>query len=302
MDKLNAMKVFVAVADEQSFTGAANRLGMAKSAVSKYISDLELDLGTGLLNRTTRRLSLTETGQAYRDRCINILAQIEETELEIQNLQVEPRGTLRINAGVSFGINHLAPAITSFMKSWPDIKVELSLADRYVDVIEEGLDLVIRIGQLSDSTLIARKITTSRQALCASPDYLSRYGTPLHPRDLSKHNCLSYSLLRTGNDWALDDNGKPLTVSISGSLLVNNGDVLRIAALDGLGIYNAPTFIVAPDLKTGKLVQVLADFETSPHNIYAVYPPNRHLSAKVRTLVDFLSDWFGPDPVWDSWA
>lgn len=299
MDKFTAMQVFAAVVDEGGFSAAARRLNMAKSAVSTTIKGLEAELGVALLNRTTRTLSLTEAGQRYKDRCDQILADVEDADREAAALTATPRGTLKISAGVSFGIKELGPVVAAYMAAYPDVRVDLQLADRYVDLVDEGFDLAVRIGELSDSSLIARRLTATRRVVCAAPGYLAVHGTPLHPHDLRQHHCISYSLLASGANWTFTVDGRPLTVAVTGRLAGNNGDVLRAAAVAGAGIVYGPSFIVADDLRAGRLVPLLSAFEASPVGIHAVYPPSRHVSAKVRSFIDFLGNHCGNPPSWE---
>jgi DNA-binding transcriptional LysR family regulator len=293
------MAVFARVVDARSFTGAAAALGLSKSAVSKQVARLEDRLGARLLNRTTRRLSLTEVGAAFYERCARILAEVEDAELAVGRLQDAPRGTLRINAPMSFGQLHLAPAVADFLDGHPDVAVDLTLNDRLVDLIEEGYDLAIRISQLADSSLIARRLVPMRRIVCGSPAYFARHGVPRHPRDLRQHNCLLYSYLPSVEEWQFVGPDGPVAVRAAGTLKANNGDVLETAMLAGLGVALQPTFIAARDLQAGRLVAVMPDYVNEAASVYAVYPHSRHLSAKVRAFIDFLAARFGPEPSWD---
>jgi len=300
MDTINGMVTFARVVEANSFSEAARRLGISKSAVSKQIARLEDHLGARLLNRTTRRISPTEVGAAFYERCSRIVAEVEEAELAVTRLQVEPRGVLRVNAPMSFGILHLAPAIAVFMKRYPDMDIDLTLNDRFVDLIDEGYDLAIRIGTMADSSLIARKLAPSRLVLCAAPAYLRRRGLPVEPRDLAEHECLVYSLATGGDLWKFTDaKGAPHPVRVNARLRVNNGDVMRDIAASGLGLTVLPTFIASKDLEKGTLVPVLTDYHLPETAVSAVYPQNRHLSTKIRVFVDFLAGRFGPAPYWD---
>jgi len=298
MDKLAAMDAFRAVVEENGFTAAAAKRRMSKSAISKLVKDLEAELGVALLNRTTRRLSLTEAGERYLERCRRVLAEVEEADAEVTALTVNPRGLLRVNAALSFSLQHLAPLLPEFLNQYPDLRVDLTLADRFVDLVDEGIDVAIRIGRLSDSSLIARKLGATRRIVCAAPDYLKAHGTPAHPRDLTDHTCLRYTLLEAGSEWSFLEEGEAFSVPVKGPLEVNNGDAIRQAALGGMGLCFLPAFTVHEDIVTGRLVPVLEDFESPPLGIYAVYPPSRHLSAKVRAFVDFLADHFGKSCPW----
>jgi DNA-binding transcriptional LysR family regulator len=299
MDSFSAILVFTRVAETGSFSAAARDLGLSKSAVSKRLAALEDRLGARLVNRTTRRLSLTEVGAAFHERAVRILAELEEAEQTVSRLHAEPRGTLRVNMPMSFGIRHVAPALAEFMARYPELRVAMELTDRRVDMIEEGVDLAIRIAELPDSSLIARRLAPARRAVCASPDYWKCHVRPRDPAELTGHNCLIYTYLAEQREWRFKGPKGPLSVRVSGSLEANNGDALRDAALAGLGVYLAPTFIIGEDLRAGRLEEVLADYQDSRLSVYAVYPHRQHLSAKVRAFVDFLVERFGPEPYWD---
>ncbi|MCI0399874.1 MAG: LysR family transcriptional regulator [Gammaproteobacteria bacterium] len=301
MDKLTSMKVFTHIAKAKTFAGAAEHLGMSRAMVSKHVLRLENSLGVRLLNRTTRRLSLTEVGTAYYERCVQILAEVEETELSVTQLNSEPRGTLKILSPTSFGTFHLAPAIADFIVLYPDMKVELTLNDRPIDLAEEGLDLAIRVGKLPDSSLIARLLAPTRMVVCGSPEYLKRHGEPKDPQDLTHHNCLLYSYRSPPDEWDFNISGRLCSVRVSGSLKSHVGDALRLAAIHGLGLILQPTYMVGQDLQLGRLQAVLADFQPTAKDIYAIYPHRRHLSKKVRAFVEFLQARFQPTPYWDNW-
>lgn len=299
MDKLSGMSVFASVVEARSFTGAARQLGMSKAAVSKQVSKLEERLGARLLNRTTRRLSLTEVGAAFYERAANIVAEAREAELAVSRLHAAPRGTLRLDAPVAFGVRHLAPLLPEFMRRYPELKVDITLNDRFVDLVEEGHDLAVRIAHLPDSSLIARKLADSRRVVCASPDYWARNGRPSKPADLATHNCFEYSYLATRGEWRFRGPEGPVSVRVQGTLSANNGDFSRVAAVGGLGVTLVPVFMACDDLRAGRLEPALEDFEMEPQGVHAVYPHNRHLSAKVRAFVDYLVESFGPTPPWD---
>jgi len=299
MEPLSALSAFVRIAETGSVSQAARDLGLSKSAASKKLAALEDRLGARLVNRTTRRLSLTEVGAAFLERAQRVLAELEEAEQAVGRLSAEPRGTLRVSAPMSFGVLHVAPALGGFMTRYPDIAVALDLNDRRVDVVEEGYDVAIRVADLPDSSLVARRLAPARRVVCASPAYWRRRGVPAHPRDLAGHECLIYTYLPAPNEWRFRDAGSPLTVRVDGRLKANNGDALREAAMAGLGVCLAPTFIVGPDLRAGRLAVALEAFEDPAPAIHAVYPHRRHLSAKVRAFVDFLAERFGPRPYWD---
>jgi len=299
MKQLDGMAIFAKVVQAGSFTAAAATLGLSKSSVSKRISRLEDHLGARMLNRTTRRLNLTEVGAAYYQRCARILAEVEEAELAVTSLHAEPRGTIKVNAPVSFGIQHIAPAIPAFMERHPDLRVDIDLNDRMVDLIEEGYDVAVRILKLSDSTLIARNLAPFRRVVCASPGYWRRHPMPRTPQGLKGHNCLLYTYQQSQEEWRFQGPQGAMAVKVSGNLRANNGNVLLAAALGGSGVCVLPAFIAGGDLRAGRLVAALRDFEEADLSIYAVYPHARHLSAKVRALVDFLALRFGPRPDWE---
>ena len=292
MDKLTALRVFTTVVAEDSFAGAAERLGMSRTAVSKHVMDLEAALDARLLTRTTRRLSLTATGSSYYERAQRILSDLEEADAEASQLTVNPRGHLRINAPMSFGILHLAPHLRTYLDRYPDVTVDLSLNDRVVDLVEEGFDLAIRIAELQDSSLIARRIAYTRAALCAAPDYVERHVALEDPADLAAHACLTYSNMRDPNVWAFHRDGREHVVKVKSRMVCNNGDALLAAAISGVGIIYQPTFIVGSALKTGSLRELLPDYDAGGFGIHAVYPTNRHLPARVRTFIDHLVECF----------
>ncbi|MCA8906390.1 MAG: LysR family transcriptional regulator [Rhodospirillaceae bacterium] len=295
------MLAFTRVVEAKTFTAAADRLGWSKSVVSRRIAELEDRLGVRLLNRSTRRLSLTEPGRAYYDRCASILSQIEETEAAVSSLNMEPRGLLRINAPHSFTLRHLSGVFAQFLQRYPEVSIDLALNDRVVDLIDEGFDVAVRIGVLQDSVLISRRLAPLRRVLCASPDYLARHGVPATPDALADHEVHVYTnAAQPGQVRIRRPDGRMATVRLNGRLRANNGDLLVQVAAQGVGIVLSPTFLVAGDIESGALIQVLADHEVEDQGaIYAVYPHNRHLSAKVRALVDFLAGRFCPDPPWD---
>lgn len=299
MDSLDGLPVFAKVVETGSFTGAAEAMGLSKSAVSKQVSKLEARLGAQLLHRTTRRISLTEVGQAFFERCERILSEIEEAELAVSRLQDEPRGTLRLNAPTPFGIQYLSPLIAEYMARYPEVSVDVTLNDRFVDLVEEGYDLAVRITKLKDSSLIARRLAGFRILTCASPEYWNRHGRPTAPQDLAEHEALIYHYLPSPEDWRFEGPDGTITVPMRARLKSNNGDVLRAAAVAGCGVIRSPAFIVGEDVKAGRLETVLGDWSATDAAIYAVWPPNRHLSAKVRTFVDFLAERFRGGVPWD---
>jgi DNA-binding transcriptional LysR family regulator len=299
MDKLDAMQAFAKVVALGSYAEAGRALGLTRSAVSKAVMELEQLLGARLLDRTTRRVGPTEAGLAYYERCIDILASIEETELQVSRLHDEPKGVLKVNAPASFGALYLGPVIADVMAAYPDLKVAITLNDRFIDPIEEGVDVTIRIATLEDSSLIARKLAPARRVLVASPEYLARSGEPRSPDELAHHRCLNYGHTTTLQRWRLTHEGSEIVVPISSFLCSNNGDVLKAAALAGQGITKLPTFLVGPDVEAQRLRVVMTDYPPTELGIYALYAPNRFLAAKTRVLIDSLVDRFGDQPEWD---
>ncbi len=300
IDRFAALEAFVKVAETQSFSEAARRLRSSKSAVSRSVGALEAELGSRLINRTTRSLNLTEAGRAYFERVSRILSDLDDADRALSQLQASPRGRLMVSAPMSFGFLHLAPALPEFLARFPEVDVDLSLNDRFVDLVDEGFDLALRIGALPDSSLMARRIAPIRVTLCASADYFRRRGTPQTPEDLKAHECLRNSNVARTQEWRfVDQDGKPSLVSVSGRVSANNGDTLRVLALSGFGIATLPTFIVGADLRAGALVSALDRFVPQPLAMSAVYPHSRHLSPKVRAFVDFLVERFGKRPYWD---
>jgi len=299
MDRLISMSVFVTVVEQGNFTAAAEQLQLSRASASKHITALENCLGGRLLNRTTRRISLTEAGHAYYERCKQILEDVAEAECVVTGFSSEPRGLLRINAPMSFGTKQFADIVAHFCQAHPAIDVELSLNDRIVDVIEEGYDLSIRITQLKDSSLIARKLAPCHIVLCASPDYLNTHGRPVQPDDLNRQTCLHYAYFEGGKNWVLNGPDGEHRIRIRPQLTANNGEVLYAAARQGLGIALLPTFIVGDAIRAGDLEVILPAYQTLEINIYAVYASRQHLSAKVRAFIDFAAEQIGEQPVWD---
>lgn len=297
------MKVFVTVVESGSFAGGAERLDLSRAMVTRHVMSLENRLGTRLLNRTTRKLSLTEAGVAYFERCQQVLADVEEADAIAAQMSGTPRGRLRINAALSFGVRYLAPLLADYLRRYREVTVDLALNDRIVDLIEEGYDVAIRIGELVPSNLVARKIGTTRLVVCGSPAYFARHGVPRVPADLARHVCLGYSYWTTPDQWPfMDAAGRTEVIRVAGSLAVNNGDALCAAAASGAGLIYEPDFIVADDLEAGRLQAVLTDYDTRELGIYAVYASRRHLSAKVRSFVDFVAERFGDRAPWARWS
>ena len=298
MDRLTSIEVFARVVETGSFAAAAERLGIGRAAASKHVLRLEERLGARLLNRTTRRVGLTEEGAAFYERCSRILAELEEAEHDLGAARREPRGTLRINAPVSFGVLHLGAAIGAFAIRYPQVRIALALNDRFVDLVEEGFDVAVRIGRLPSSSLVARRICETRLVPVASPGYWARHGKPALPEDLRRHNCLIYTL-QAGSDWRfVGADGAEHHVTVGGSISASNGDVLRAAALDGVGVALLPDFIAGPDVRRGDLVEALPSYRPPVLGVHAVYPPTRHVPAKLRAFIDFLGERFSPLPSW----
>jgi DNA-binding transcriptional LysR family regulator len=301
MDNLTDVAVFVRVVERGSFTLAAGDLHLSRAVVSKYLSRLEERLGARLLHRTTRRLSLTEAGAALFEASRGALERIEEAEAAVAQLQSKPRGRLRVSAPMSFGILHLGPAIAQFARAYPEVTLDIKFDDRYVNLVEDGIDVAVRIGALTDSSLVARKLATTRAVACAAPAYLAEFGEPESPEDLAAHNCLIYSYLSTSNVWRFTaPDGRELPVAVSGTLRTNNGIVLADAAVAGAGILLTPSFYVGPLLREGRLRQILARYKLKELGIHAVYPQRSHVPPKVRAFVDFLAQRFGRKPDWEN--
>jgi DNA-binding transcriptional LysR family regulator len=301
MDRITALAAFVRTVELGSQAAASDDLGISRAMIGRHIQQLEDRLGVRLLNRTTRKQSLTEAGLAFFEKCSAILEQLTEAERAATELQAEPRGTLRVNGPMSFGNRHLATALAAYCERHPQVKIDLVLNDRQVDLVEEGYDVAIRIARLTDSSLIARRLAPIRIALCASPDYLRRHGIPKVPTDLCSHNCLLYVYAPTPLDWVLvGPDGDEVSVRVSGTMTANNGHALMAAAIAGQGIVRQPTFIVGDALRTGELVEVLPEYAMHGPTAYAVYPHARNLSPKVRSFVDFLADYFKGTPSWDA--
>ncbi|QHE84424.1 LysR family transcriptional regulator [Hydrogenophaga sp. BPS33] len=292
MDRLEAMRVFATVVDVGSFVAAADALPMSKAAVSRHVADLEAHLGVRLLNRTTRRLSLTPEGEVFHARCKEVLATVEEAEAEITSRSGEAVGVLRVNAPVTFGILHLAPLWMAFMSQHPRLTLDVSLSDRVVDLVEEGFDLAVRIATLPDSSLVSRPLARTRMVLCASPTYLRRHGTPRHPSGLAQHAVVSYSLFSMGENWVFTGPQGPVTVKIAPRLRSNNGDTCRLAALRHQAIVLQPSFLVGPDLQAGALVELMPEYRSIELVVSVVYPSRKFMPAKVRLLIDFLVEAF----------
>jgi DNA-binding transcriptional LysR family regulator len=300
MHRFEELQAFVAVVEAGSFTAAAERLDSAKSAVSRRVSALEDRLGVQLLRRTTRKLNLTDTGQSFYEHSARILADLDEAEAAVLQEHGELRGTLRIALPLSFGLRHMSEPIADFCRQHPRVTFDLDLNDRRVDLLQEGADLALRIGRLRDSTLIARRLFDARTVVCASPEYLAARGTPQTPDDLRSHDCLVYGNLADPGTWRYRDaSGTNQQVAVNVTMTASSGDFLCESAVRGLGIVIQPTFIAGEKICNGLLVPILQDYQWPVTPAYAVYPPTRHLSYRVRAFIDFLSERFAGVPHWD---
>ena len=300
MDRLRAIEVFVTVVTRGGFARAADAINTSPANVTRYVNDLETHLGTRLLNRTSRKLSLTESGGAFYERGKAILDDMAEAEALASTTTLQPRGRLRINAPLSFGVLHLAPLWPQFMQRYPDVELDIALIDRVVDIVEEGYDVAIRISRSGSLAQPARKLASSRNIVCASPSYLKRRGRPHTPAGLADHDCIGYTYAANADEWNLvDAHGHSHATRVTCVMHTNNGDTARSAALAGLGVIWQPTFIIGEDLRAGRLVQLLPDYRMPDIDVLAVYPSRRHLSAKVRAMVDFLAEQFAGTPPWE---
>jgi DNA-binding transcriptional LysR family regulator len=293
MDRFHAIAAFVKVVECGSFARAAERLDVSVSSVSRHVSELEAHLDARLLNRTTRRLSLTEAGRVFHERCVQLLADLEEAEQSAGAGTVKPRGTLRLTTAITFGVRHLAPAIALFVVRYPEMRFDIELSDRAVDLVDEGFDVAVRIGDIGSQNLVGRKIGVTRLVCCAAPSYIARHGEPREPEALVAHACLTYEYSPQKGVWPFRDReGRERNVKVAGPIHANNGNLLEALAVEGVGIALEPDFIVGPDVRAGRLVPILCAFAPPPTAIHVVYPSRRHLSAKVRAFADFLAERF----------
>jgi len=299
MMKLVGMGIFAKVAEARSFSEAARRLGISKSLVSKEVTKLEKALGARLLNRTTRQLSLTEFGAAFYEHCARVVQEAEEAELLVDRLHAHPRGVLKCTAPVAFTTLHIARALPEFLAQYPEVQVDLTLGDRFFELAEEGYDLAIRIARDLPPNLVARPIAPINRVICGTPRYFETRGIPKTPQDLAAHDCVVYTHANPDSVWHLRADGADIAVPVRGTLRVNDDEVAWQAVRAGLGVSLLPTFIVGDDLKSGRLQAVLTQYLPSERTLYALYLPNRHLSAKVRVFIDFLLAKFAPPPYWD---
>ena len=298
MDRLAAMEAFVRVVEAGSFVGAADRLGASTSSVSRLVADLESHLGARLRHRTTRRLAVTETGQAYYERCVQLLADVDEAESAAGAAAAAPSGRLKLTCPYNLLAQPIAPALAEFSRRHPQVGFEVVVADRLIDLVEEGFDLAVRIGAPGGEQLVARRLGTTELVACASPAYLKRHGTPREPADLAGHSALTYAYVASPFLWRfIDPSGQPREVRVGGPLHANSGELLVAAAVAGMGVVFEPDFVVGPCLARGELQRVLPGYAGPRLDVWAVYPSRRHLSAKVRTFVDYLAEIFAADPL-----
>ncbi len=298
MDKVTSMKVFSAVARNGSFSDAARKLNISKAMASKHVQYLEQHLGVRLFNRTTRKLNLTDVGLAYFEKVDAILAEIEETELAVSQLNSEPRGRLKIMAQPSFGAFHLSRALSSYMARYPDVQTQLELSNRIPDLVEDGIDVAFHVGELDDSMVVARKIASARRVVCASPDYLAERGRPEKPEELTDHNCMIYSPRTPLYEWEFMDQ----VIRVTGDIQCNDGDALRIAAIQGCGLAQLPTYMVGLDIQAGRLNALLEEYEPARLPVYAMYNHRKYLSAKIKTFIDYMYELYQPEAYWNQWT
>ena len=290
MDRLGAMRTFRTVVETGGFSAAARRLGLSKAAVSKQVAELEAHFGTALLQRTTRRLNATDAGRRYFENSVRLLDELAEVEAEVRNSQTEPSGRLRISAPINFGNAVLGPVISTIAQRYPKLEIQVELGDRFVDLIEEGFDAALRIRtSLPDSSLIARRLSSITRSVCAAPSYLKREGTPKTPEELKNHACLIYTLSTSPYDWKFKTGNKTVTVRVNGSIQSNNGQFLMSFLHAGMGVALLPDFTVGEAIRTGKLKRILEDYPIEPHDLYLVYPANRHQSPKLRAFMDLAA-------------
>ncbi len=296
MDHLDRMKMYCCIVDTGQLSLAAEQLNLSKGTVSKQLSALERHLGGRLLNRTTRHLALTEAGKSYYERARHILASVAEAECVVSGLTTEPQGTLRINAPMSFGAQYLGELLAKYQQCYPKVDIDINLSDRYVDIVEEGYDLVLRIAHLEDSSLIVRRLAPCCIVLCASASYLKKHGVPQTPEELTEHNCLSYAYDRSTKYWLLENSlGKQKQIMVNGSLYSNNGNLICDAMVHGMGIALLPTFIADSALLKEKAQIILPQWQPQSPDISILYPSSKHLSAKVRAFVDMSVDYFSDE-------
>jgi DNA-binding transcriptional LysR family regulator len=299
MEDLERMAIFARVVETRSFSEAARQLSLSKSVVSKQMTQLEKSVGARLLNRTTRAMSLTEAGAVFYEHCARIVEELAAAKEAVGQLHSQPRGLLRVSASVAFGTMHIAPALPEFLARYPEVRIDMEIKDRFVDLADERFDVAIRITKEPGPNLVARRLATVKRQMCATPAYFKRHGVPRTPQDLEKHNCLTYTYFNPQDPWRLRGPDGDISVAASGNLRLNDDEALSEAVLKGLGIALLPTFIVGKDLQAGRLRAVLSDYIPLERHIYAVYLPTRYVSPKLRAFIDFLVVRFGPEPYWD---
>ncbi|MFL9918897.1 LysR family transcriptional regulator [Paraburkholderia fungorum] len=301
MNNLNAIPLFISVGESPNLTAAGERLGLTASAVSKAVTRLEEELGQRLIHRTTRKIRLTEEGLAFLERCRHILNEVAEAEAEVAHTRATPHGRLRVQMPIGFGRIVVAPALGEFTKRYPELVLDVEMSDRIVDIATEGKDAALHIGEVRDSRVIARKLCALRFVTCASPEYLAKHGEPQIPEDLEQHRCLGYFIPQAGHyrEWNFEREGERIAMPVSGCLNVNNAESILDAAIAGAGIAHMATFVAAEAVRQGKLKIVLRQFASVGPNVSVLYLPNKHMSPRIRALVDFLSTLVPAEPSWD---
>ncbi|MFL9899976.1 LysR family transcriptional regulator [Paraburkholderia fungorum] len=301
MNNLNAIPLFISVGESPNLTAAGERLGLTASAVSKAVTRLEEELGQRLIHRTTRKIRLTEEGLAFLERCRHILNEVAEAEAEVAHTRATPHGRLRVQMPIGFGRIVVAPALGEFTKRYPELVLDVEMSDRIVDIATEGKDAALHIGEVRDSRVIARKLCALRFVTCASPEYLAKHGEPQIPEDLERHRCLGYFIPQAGHyrEWNFEREGERIAMPVSGCLNVNNAESILDAAIAGAGIAHMATFVAAEAVRQGKLKIVLRQFASVGPNVSVLYLPNKHMSPRIRALVDFLSTLVPAEPSWD---
>lgn len=299
MYDLNLMIIFAHVVNEQSFSAAARKLGMTRSAVSKAVAKLETSLGASLLNRSTRHLSLTEIGASFYDYCTRIRFEAEEANHMIESLNAQPRGILKVAASVAFGTLHVAPAIGEFMHRYPQLEIDMTITDRVIDLAEDGYDVVISVTRDLPLSLIAKRLAPIRRKVCATPDYFEDHGEPLNPQQLVNHNCLDYIHSGEKGMWSFNGPGGEVSIPVAGRLRINDDEALSQVVLGGFGLALLPTFIIGKDLQAKRLKSVLSEYIPIEQHVYALYLPKRNLPLKIRVFIDYLAELYGDDPYWD---
>ena len=295
MEQLTAMRMFTRVVQTGSFSAVAREMGVSQSSVSKNLASLEAKLGTRLLTRTSRKLSLTEVGSDYFERCLPILLEVDEAEASVRSMTGNPKGVLRVNVPVSFGQRHVIPHMPDFLRDYPNLKLDIFLMDRQVDLVAEGIDVAVRIGKLDDSSLVARRLGVSPRLLVAAKSYLDKHGRPNHPDELKNLDCLVYSLLSTGNIWHFQHQSKKFSVQVKGAFQANNSDAVLQMTLAGCGIMALPKWMSDPYIQNGELEAILTEYTPQGFPIQAVYPHSRYVPSKVRSFVSFLQQAFASD-------